>query len=504
MRYANDLTSNVDAYIKKTLVEKIMKANEPLSLCNTAQEIREYLCDNSTVNTPDFVLRRYIYKYHSELFVGIDNYEELSENFYHGWSEDILKQVAKLLSDTSKKKHGLKLSTSTWYGYLTGKGIKKRNRVFEMAFVLEMDVESTIELLLAYDMEPYSVRNPIELICTFCQKNPYKYTWKDVEEIFKCFEEGAKEKIVEEQKPTIGKTELIENELEKIFSSNLPDADTKQMLIQYMIENAKEFRSFTIKSKQVYLPGYSLTRMNKFMVFMRYLAVLYPTYYEQIVEEKKEREGRTEIKQCKVRNNSDNYPNLNDLKMAMFQTQDWNFNYWEIPEKETDAKNFQDYIYYSFCNNYANHLWAIERLRKEGNNVEFFERKDALLFAYFLIDGYLKLLEENDSYKNKEIETLLENGEEFDKKLGIIFESLEYLDEEDALQKYDTIWQCINIILKEMDYPSLYVPSAFDRFIVLSLMSVSPEELTPLILNENNLEDYENAEMITDVEMVEE
>ena len=200
MRYANDLTSSVEAYIKKTLVEKIMKANEPLSLCNTAQEIREYLCDNSTVNTPEFVLRRYIYNYHPELFAGIATYESLSEHFYHEWPEDVLKQVAKLLSDISKKEHGLKLSTSTWYGYLTGKGVKKRNRVLELAFVLQMDVESTLELLLAYDMEPYSVRNPIELICTFCQKNPYKYTWNDVEDIFKCFEEGAKEKIVEEQK----------------------------------------------------------------------------------------------------------------------------------------------------------------------------------------------------------------------------------------------------------------------------------------------------------------
>ena len=60
------------------------------------------------------------------------------------------------------------------------------------------------------------------------------------------------------------------------------------------------------------------------------------------------------------------------------------------------------------------------------------------------------------------------------------------------------------MILKEMDYPPLYVPSAFDRFIVLSLMSASSEELTPLILNEANLEDYENTEMITELETLEE
>lgn len=78
------------------------------------------------------------------------------------------------------------------------------------------------------------------------------------------------------------------------------------------------------------------------------------------------------------------------------------------------------------------------------------------------------------------------------------------MDEDDPLQKYDTIWQCINIILKEMDYPTLYVPSAFDRFIVLSLMSASPEELTPLIMNEANLEDYENAEVTTTLDEINE
>lgn len=499
MRYANDLTSSVEAYIKKTLVEKIMKANNSFSLCNTAQEMKEYLCDNSTINTSDFVLRRYIYKYHPELFDGIENYEKLCENFRYRWPDDILKQVAKNLSDISKKKHGLKLSTTTWSNYLIGQKVR-RSRVFEIAFVLQMDVETTLELLLAYNMEPYSVRNPIELICIFCQKEPNKYTWKDVEDIFKCFEERVKEKIVEEQKPTVGKTQIIENELDKIFKSNLPDDDTKQMLIQYMIENANEFKSFTIKSKKVYLPGYSLTRMNKFMKLMRYLVILYPTYEELVEAEAKDtNKASTKRNICEVKSDNDGYPMLKDLKKAMFQAHDWNFNYWEVSKKETSEKNFQDDMDL-FCKNYEQHIWAINRLREEGDNVAFFERKDALLFAYFLIDGYLKLVEENDSYKNKQIETLLMNGDEFDKQLGIIFESLECLDDNDSLQKYDTVWQCINIILKEMDYPILYVPSAFDRFIVLSLMSVSPEELTPLILNEANLEDYENTEMITDLD----
>ncbi|MBR4027040.1 MAG: hypothetical protein IKJ01_05720, partial [Lachnospiraceae bacterium] len=341
---------------------------------------------------------------------------------------------------------------------------------------------------------PYSVRNPLELVCIFCQKNPYKYTWQDVEDILKCYEKGIKEESVTEQKPTIGKTQIIEIELNKIFKSNLPDDDTKQMLIQYMIENTNEFRSFIVKSKKVYIPGYSLTRMNKFMELMRYLVILYPTYEELVEAEAKDAQKACAKRNiCQVENARDGYPVLNDLKRAMFQAQDWNFNYWEIPKKETGEKNFQYYMYL-FCKNYEQHIWAVNRLREGGDNIGFFERKDALLFAFFLIDGYLKLLKENDSYKNNKIQNLLENGNEFDKQLGIIFESLEYLDENEPLQKYDTIWQCINIILKEMDYPILYVPSAFDRFIVLSLMSVSPEELTPLILNEANLEDYENAE----------
>ena len=504
MRYTNDLTSSVEAYIKKTLIEKIMKANEVLSLCNTAQEIREYLCDNSTVNTSDFVLRRYIYKYHPDLFVGIDNYKELSEDFYQGWSDDILDQVAKKLSNISKKRHGLNLSKKTWGDYLKGVKVRKRNKVFEMAFILQMDVESTLELLLAYDMEPYSVRNPLELICIFCQKNPYKYTWHDVEDILKCYEDSVKEEAVTEQKTTVGKTQIIENELDKIFKSNLPDDDTKQMLIQYMVANANEFRSFVKKSKKEYLSGYSLTRMNKFMELMRYLVILYPEY-EELVEAEAKDAQKVCVKRniCQVKNASDGYPILKDLKKAMFQAHDWNFNYWDIQKKETGIKNFQDYMDI-FCKNYDQHIWAVERLRVRGNNVEFFERKDALLFVFFLINGYLKLLEENDSYKNKEIENLLSRESKFDNQLGIIFESLECLNENDSLQKYDIVWMCINIILEEMNYPILYVPSSFDRFIVLSLMSASSEELTPLIMNEANLEDYKNSEILTNLDAINE
>lgn len=483
MRYNNDLTASVEAYIKETLLEKILKANEGLALCETAQEVMNYLCDNSTVNTPEFVLRRYIYKYHAELFFKVDNYAELAEDFYRNWSQDILHELAKELSRISKNDHKLNISTKTWLDYLTGTLVRKRVRVFQIAIILQMDVESTLELLMAYDMEPYSVRNPIELICMFCQNNPNKYTWRHVELIFECFELGKGEKILEKQEPTEGMTRVIQNELDKIFRSDLPDSDTEQMLIQYMIDNANEFKSFIKGKKEVYLPGYSLTRMNKFKKLMKYLAVLYPGYYATQEE--------TDLKVLfkDIDNANDGYPKLQDLKRAMFQTQDWNFEIWNIPEKEKGEKDFRNFVYYSFCNNYSNHLWAIERLREGGENIEFFERKDALLFSYFLINGYLNLLNADEITKNKAIETLLENGDEFDESVSMIFESLEELDEYDSLQRYDTMWQCINIILKEMDYPILYVPSAFDRFVVLSLMSVSPDELTPLILNQANLED---------------
>lgn len=243
MGYTNDLTASVEAYIKKTLVEKIMSANEELALCNTAEEIRRYLGDSSTINTPDFVLRRYICKHHPELLEGIENHSELCEDFYHNWSAEVLEKIAKRLSDISKKRHGLNISKNSWMNYLNGGAVKK-NRAFEIAFVLQMDIESTMELLLAYNMEPYSVRNPLELVCVFCQKNPDKYTWNDVEEILKRFEEGAKEQSCKKETLTEGKTVVIESKIDEIFHSNLPDADTKQMLINYMVENSNEFIYF--------------------------------------------------------------------------------------------------------------------------------------------------------------------------------------------------------------------------------------------------------------------
>ena len=58
MRYENGLTNNVQNYIAKTLAKKVQEAQPGWELGNVARDIRSYLCDQSSLSTPDFVIRR--------------------------------------------------------------------------------------------------------------------------------------------------------------------------------------------------------------------------------------------------------------------------------------------------------------------------------------------------------------------------------------------------------------------------------------------------------------
>ena len=174
---------------------------------------------------------------------------------------------------------------------------------------------------------------------------------------------------------------------------------------------------------------------------------------------------------------------------------------------------------YELCNNYEQHLDAIERLRSGGNFVEFFERRDALLFIYFLINGYIKLkdsIEHNvqktysliyemlgiNSAKKAEtamdiINSMLCSGDDFDYAIAESLEKAEYVfqnSDDDSLisERFSSLLESFNLILTQLDYTNIYLPARFDRFVVLALLSATPDELTPLIMCQEELEYYES------------
>lgn len=492
MRYDNSLTASVQAHITQTLSQKIAEANSNIAIYNTAKEIREYLSDMSTINTPGFVLRRYIQTHHPELLADCADIADLTKSNNVAWSEAAVTMIAQKLAKISSERHGLNISSTIWKGYLSGAGARKRASVLKIALVLQMSVEDTLELLMAFDMEPYSARYPLDLICLFCQHQPGTYTWKDVEEMLHAFETQKARTSGTNAEPTKGMTRCILSELEAIFAQNLPQSNAKNALVTYMLEHPEEFKFFTSGTKETYLPGYSLGRLEYFLKLATYLSVLYPKYENSIAQET--RPGENEHSDVNILD--DGYPSLYGLTKAMFQSQNWKLLKNKRKNKTSQEDLQEDFdvsddIYNTYISRQLEHVMAIDRLRANGKNVDFFERRDALIFAFFLINGYLQQLEYPDSESAKIMDTfntMICDGDEFNQEIGDALSLLEGMEEDD---RYACIGACLNTLLTALGYTPLYLPAPFDRFVLLSLLSTDPDGISPIILHAAYLEEYE-------------
>lgn len=478
--YENSLTASVEAYISQVLTRKIAEANSDIAMYKTVREIRGYLCDISTINTPDFVLRRYIQSHLPKLMEDCSEVVDLKNNKNVPWPDEVVWQLAKKLSKLSLERHGWEVSATIWKGYLSGAGARKRSQVFRIAFVLEMSVEDTIDLLLAFNMEPYSVRSPMDLVCMFCQKVPRSYTWQDVESMLEDFEN--KKTILKKSDGYLARvrSQDIKNELDRIFEQNLSQANAKEVFVEFMAKNRREFRSFTQKKKEIYLPGYSEKRLERFLYLTKCLSIFYPEYINSDSDEP-----------VRYKNLEDGYPQLYGLSKAMFQSKAWNLQ----EEKKKNKENLKegeekDTIYHKFISHYLEHMMGVDRLRKNGREVDFFERRDALIFAYFFIKGYLVCLEcmeyEKESYeKIKALNSIICGDDGFEEALNNVVEVLKDRDEENY---YDCMVRCLNLILTQLGYREVYVPAPLDRFVLVSLLGEADDELSTVILHAVNMD----------------
>lgn len=510
MRYDNSLTSSVQKYIEQKLAKRIREAWDNWELIDVAQDIRTYLCDSTTINTPDFVIRRFIQKYYPELLPCNMDVPNLLENKNIAWNDQIIDSLATTLFHLSVERQ-TNITKAEWKRYFSGHGATQSEKVYQIAFTLGMDVDSTIDLFLALGMEPYSVRCPLDLICLFCQRVPGKYTWPDVMEMLTKFTTNQAAHTGICSPPTDGMTQQISYELDAIFAKCLPDADAKEELITYMLEHAEEFPSFEVKKgKRDYLPGYSLSRMRNFNRFAEFLILLYPQYSyvderakkqdnafpvkeTEMVPRKKRREESSTGNIREVRSNdpeSKEKP-LPFLARSMIYNSGWNDITWTKSNNEILDSRFQEFedSMRKMCNNFVLHMNGIDRMQKGNGNPQFFTRRDALLFIYFLFYRYCRL--DGDSSEaeaiNKYIDQMLD---ERDNTLGhVINQALENANAsfncEKTEDRFRYLMTGINLILTWLDYPQLYLPARFDRFIILSLLSEDVDSLTPLVMSEN-------------------
>lgn len=520
MRYDNSLTSSVQYYIETSIAKKLAIQEKHWSLKDSAENFREFLCDPETVNTLDFVIRRYIQRKHSELLPSDADLADLTQDTNLPWDPNVIQHLADSLTALSKQQ-GAKIEKKEWLNYLSGtKSIRDRDKVFMIAFVLQMNVDETLDILLACGLEPYSARHPLDFICMFCQKRPGRYTWGQAEAMYKQFLKNRSHQSGYAAAPTAGMTQQFVCDLEMIFGKDQGDEEAQEELLQYMLEHEREFPVFVkivhrvdktgewdvvCREKEYFLPGYSMTRTAQYQRLSQYLAILYPCYYVTKYKKSRTDNSRIGTVPVKVPLSDAGIPHLPSLTRAMLSANNlvtrefnWDESEFDSGDEEYDANSYTfEQRMKKYWNNYLQHIMAVDRLLNNGNpdsdnspayqNYEYYKRTDALLFLYFLVNGYQGLLSEKDNTtKLKALQELRTSGDEFDEAIDELLRKVEHIStrlrQDQYKEKAKMLRTCFDLILTQMDYMNLYLPSVFDRIFYGMLLSDDPNNLLRMVI----------------------
>ena len=134
MRYDNSLTSNVHNYIAETLAKKIQAAQSGMELGRTARDIRSYLCDQSTLSTPDFVIRRFLQARQSAILPDNVDVPNLLENKNIPWPVEVLNPLSTSLAKFPKTVEQKSRKNLGWHTYPASKNLKIAKRYSGLRF----------------------------------------------------------------------------------------------------------------------------------------------------------------------------------------------------------------------------------------------------------------------------------------------------------------------------------------------------------------------------------
>ena len=456
MPYSSSLTRAVQDTMNQSILKKIAQINQELFDLNSCGAIRAFLSDPKTINTPSFVLRRYLQTKYPQLLTDADghvlspgqDYNDLTQSGNIPWEKDgssrIVDQVARALERLCPgDQYTPAIAKQAWKGYLTDKK-PQRSRILLVAMALQMDVDTTKEYFLACGENPYSARNPQELICYYCQRWSDTYHWADVQRLLTEFICSANESApsagdgAESPAPAPaalpGLTRQFNRHVEELWQSTAPIENRDNELLRFMKKNRDQFVPCTLNSKgrPVIQSSYSLTNRLSYMRLLQYLAVLYPKVQRDIIfaadlRQQKEEQGQQRIKinqdiitshqlygtgalkardpaqpaeQMTTDDNThpcgpqpvtilDNgLPQFTDLLNAMYQAANWDFSAWDAEIQETggDAEsltfNLDDYL---FCQNYNLTGLGILRAPRTAKTYTAVTRRDVLLLGYFFL-----------------------------------------------------------------------------------------------------------------------
>ena len=337
MPYDHSLTQQAQEVMNTSILSRIQKINENEMNALYAKSrpdyaaLRRFLLDTSTLTSPGFVLRRYIQTKFPHFLTdaqgnllrpGVD-YTDLTRTANVPWEKDgstaIVDQVAKKLAHICAQNHKQNpdypnLTKTTWHNYLTDSQ-PQADRILMIAVTLQMDVETTKEYCLACGYDGYSARNPLDMICYYCQQWPEQYDWPKVLELFRRFQQQAGLQTAASSAPPAeapaGQTARLYRWFSDLFNASLPADQRDQALITLMAGHADQFLSYRWSvrgdswenvwkdaredaqenARADAYPGlqragyFSRTNRLYYMRLLQYLAALYPQVERDAVPE---------------------------------------------------------------------------------------------------------------------------------------------------------------------------------------------------------------------------
>ncbi len=462
MEYDHSLTSAVQTQINSYVEKRMAKAAELLDCQQTAKELLDFLMDRSKLSTPGFVLRRHIQV--QQGLVSREDCADLGKTGNVPWPQSVISSAAAELSSISYSRHGLAISKVNWERYLTdnfSQGIQ-RKMIFKLAVVTNMGRDETIDLLLSCSQGPYNAREPLELICWFCQRAPGLCTWRKVEKLLEAWEKSApsdNESHKAQEPLEEGVTRLLNRKVDRLISAGLPAEEAERRLLMLMCEHRTEFT------------GHSHTAREHWLRLMEYLQALYV---------------QGEVK------------TLRELIGTIYEKQDWSFDdvhqnpsgrrYVFRGELEDGAgQQYEEYVFNEdaemgkialFCKQYYARASAIQRGTKDV------DRRDVLLLGYLLITGCI----EADEDAAERFKALTQGGTSMDQCIKLLLEDFVMLRKTtDIKEKQVLCCWVFNDLLSEFSFRSLYTPAPFDRFFMLSLLTDRPAWTVRYLLGETEM-----------------
>jgi hypothetical protein len=446
-----NLTKTVEETINDLWQTHLAEAADEMQ---QATDLIAFLNDKSCLNTTGFVLRRYLHK---------------DQNICAGelvwpWTDECVDKVSTLLGSQTH------INKKDWKAWLSDKRKITRTTVFPIAYSLRMEISDVLELLNAVDGELFNLRSDEEFVHYFFLSKKI-YSYESAEKIIHEFRKYAAAKRAEHaviaNALNLGYTQMAQNTLAALIKGTVPESVAQEKLLKFMCENAGQFQ------------GSSLTRVGRLIRFSQYLYEIYPAYYRVDINNKKLKIEKSYFEDVQI----DEYgiPNVTDLCYSLM-----GMDYTLVRETQRDEvvdgiekfhKNFYSHLRKVFCN-----------ITNNGEAVAPVTRKDVLLFAFFFIDGFKKKITpeslphaQDGVLMPTKLQTIIEGGiwESFDTKVERIMTQLlreiQYPENYEKLEeKKFLLVGVVNDFLDAFDYPPLYAPNPFDRFVLLCLLSECP------------------------------